>query len=625
MANDATIDMTHDDSSDALEQVLTQYFGYTQFRKGQREIIESLLSRRDVLAIMPTGAGKSLCYQIPALLQDGITLVVSPLISLMHDQVSALRSADVKAAFLNSSLSFQDYKETVAETIRGEHKILYVAPERLSTEAVWTIAHNVNIAMLIIDEAHCVSQWGHDFRPSYLQIREFIDALPNKPVVGAFTATATESVRHDIKASLKLENPHTLITGFDRENLYFEVQRLSGSLEKMRALMSYIRANEAKSGIVYCATRKTVESVCDTLCENGILCAKYHAGMSDAERTENQNDFIYDAKPIIAATSAFGMGIDKSNVSFVIHFNMPKNIESYYQEAGRAGRDGEGADCIVYYSAQDVHTAKFLIEQGENKQHNLDLLKYMTFYCTTSDCLRGYVLKYFGENAPSYCAHCSNCLTHFETIDITTEAQKIISCVYRIEQRGNENGTATHFGKTMIVDILHGSKNQKVLDAGFDTLSTYAIMNDIPATRIRKILDHLLDSGFLAIDGSEFPVVTRSEKSAQVIQRGTDFKLEIKLPKIEEQNAARKNIHTKEDANIDTDLLARLKSVRSRLAAAAQVPAYIVFADSALRDMCIKKPQTAAAFLNVSGVGAKKQEQYGEIFTQTIREYLGTA
>jgi ATP-dependent DNA helicase RecQ len=350
----------------APEEVLSRYFGYTQFRKGQREIIEALLSRRDVLAIMPTGAGKSLCYQIPALVLSGISIVVSPLISLMKDQVEALTEAGINAAFLNSSLSYPEYQNIVQQTLQGAYKILYIAPERLLNDDIIRIANTIEIALLVIDEAHCVSQWGHDFRPSYLRIREFIDSLNYKPILGAFTATATTNVQKDITSTLKLDNPYSPITGFDRENLYFEVQRLDSNSEKKNALLKYIRSNPNKSGIVYCATRKTVEDVCETLCKNGIAATRYHAGLEDFERRQNQDDFIYDRKPIIAATAALGMGIDKSNVSFVIHYNMPKNIESYYQEAGRAGRDGESADCILYYSAQDVHTNNFLIERCEN-------------------------------------------------------------------------------------------------------------------------------------------------------------------------------------------------------------------------------------------------------------------
>ncbi|GMO40055.1 MAG: DNA helicase RecQ [Termitinemataceae bacterium] len=619
----------------ALEEVLNKYFGYTKYRDGQREIIEALLSHRDVLAIMPTGAGKSLCYQIPSMIMSGLGIVVSPLISLMKDQVASLIEADIPAAFLNSSLSYPDYQNTVQRTLQGEFKILYIAPERLLNEDIFRIANTIQISLLIIDEAHCVSQWGHDFRPSYLHIRDFIERLTYKPVLGAFTATATENVRRDIASILKLDNPYCMTTGFDRANLYFEVQRLDTASEKTKALLNYIRSNKSKSGIVYCATRKTVEEVCYVLCANGIEATRYHAGLDDMERQQNQDDFIYDRKPIIAATAALGMGIDKSNVSFVIHYNMPKNIESYYQEAGRAGRDGEPADCILFYSAQDVHTNKYLIERADNasddvtyatiqkmKKHNLELLKHMTFYSTTSDCLRGFVLKYFGDTAPTYCGHCSNCLSKFETVDITIEAKKIVSCVYRIEQRGIEKRAALNFGKTMIVDILHGSKNQKVLDAGFDTLSTYGIMADTSTARIRRILEYLIETDYLMLNGTEYPTVARSTKSSDIIKSGSDFKIEIKLPKTEEQIAIRNVIHLEEEAGLDLDLLAILKDLRIRLAAAAKVPAYIVFSDAALKDMCVKKPQTRDAFLNVSGVGNRKLEQYGDVFTSAIRDYL---
>ncbi|MDR2842026.1 MAG: RecQ family ATP-dependent DNA helicase, partial [Spirochaetaceae bacterium] len=434
---------------------------------------------------------------------------------------------------------------------------------------------------------------------------------------------------------LKLQNPFSLITGFDRENLYFEVQRLDGNTEKTRALLNYIRANPGKNGIVYCATRKTVEEIYSTLCKNGVSAAQYHAGLPDNVRHQNQDDFIYDKKSVMVATNAFGMGIDKSNVSFVIHYNMPKNIESYYQEAGRAGRDGEPADCILYYSSQDVHTNKFLIERSENntddqtsyetiqkiKKHNLELLKYITFYSTTEDCLRGFILKYFENSKLSYCGHCSNCLTQFENNDITLQAKKIVSCVYRIEQRGIETNKPRSFGKTMIVDILHGSKNQKIMEAGFNTLSTYGIMADTSSTRIRKILDYIIEKDYLALSGSEYPVVARSEKSAAVIKSGGDFKLEMKLPKAEEQNAVRSVLHIEQNAQIDEELLSVLRKLRADLASSAKVPAYIVFTDASLKDMCLKKPETPEEFLNVSGVGNRKLEQYGAIFVKAIKNH----
>jgi ATP-dependent DNA helicase RecQ len=617
------------------EEILKNHFGYSEFRAGQREIIEALLGGRDVLGIMPTGAGKSLCYQIPALMLDGVTLVVSPLISLMKDQVNALVQAGIPATFINSSLPYPELLETVRRAQSGEYKIVYIAPERLLRDEMFEIAITAPVAMLTVDEAHCVSQWGHDFRPSYRKIREFIDRLPKKPVIGAFTATATAKVRDDITAILALDHHYALTTGFDRQNLYFEVRRPEN---KMTSLVNYLRENPGKSGIVYCATRKAVEKVYETLNDSGFAAARYHAGLPDDERRRNQDDFLYDRKTVMAATNAFGMGIDKSNVSFVIHYNMPKNIESYYQEAGRAGRDGENADCILFYSGQDVNINKFLIERSESpmmhgessadeqlspallaeiKRNNLELLKQMTFYSTTTDCLRSFILRYFGDAAPHYCGRCSNCLTQFEKSDITVEAQKIVSCVYRIEQLGAQEHTPRAFGKAVIADILHGSKSAKLHDAKLDTLSTYGIMADTGVRRIRAILDSLLERGYLA--EGEYQTVRWTEKSREALARGA--RIEMMLHKEEDQSAVREKYHITEDADIDEALLSRLKSLRNRLAKNARVPSYIVFSDATLRDMCRKRPQTPERFLEVSGVGQVKLEKYGALFIEEIGEH----
>ncbi|MDR1971645.1 MAG: RecQ family ATP-dependent DNA helicase, partial [Treponema sp.] len=448
--------------------MLKNYFGYPRFRPGQEEVIDAVLAGRDVLAVMPTGAGKSLCYQIPALLLEGLTLVVSPLISLMKDQVNALQEAGVPAAFLNSSLMAGEYAETISRAVRGEYKILYIAPERLKKgfPSQLTAPPSPGISLVVIDEAHCVSQWGHDFRPSYLEITGFIRQLSRRPIAAAFTATATGRVREDIKRILALNDPYALTTGFDRENLYFEVRKPA---DRFGALLECLASRRDRSGIIYCSTRKTVEELCHALGTRGFGVTRYHAGLDDRERRNNQDDFIYDRKPLMVATNAFGMGIDKSNVSFVIHYNMPKNIESYYQEAGRAGRDGEKADCILLYSPQDVRINKYLITNSQGPapdsggvkdqalvDHNLELLKEMTFYAVSSDCLRSRLLAYFGERHPGYCGNCSNCNTAFEETDVTIPARKIISCVYRLRERGRS------FGKTMVINILRGSKNEKI-------------------------------------------------------------------------------------------------------------------------------------------------------------------
>ncbi|MDR2742027.1 MAG: DNA helicase RecQ [Treponema sp.] len=632
--------------------ILKTHFGYTGFRPGQEEVIDALLAGRDVLTVMPTGAGKSLCYQIPALVLDGLTVVVSPLISLMKDQVSALRDADVPAAFLNSSLSSGEYAETVSRAVRGEYKILYIAPERLQRGLPPALTESRRIAMVVIDEAHCISQWGHDFRPSYLQITEFIRQFASRPVAAAFTATATGKVREDIVRILNLKEPFTLTTGFNRENLYFEVQR---PRDKCLALMDCLRNRRDKSGIIYCSTRKTVEEICQILVSRKIAATRYHAGLEDVERHRNQDDFIYDRKTVMVATNAFGMGIDKSNVAFVIHYNMPKNIESYYQEVGRAGRDGSPADCILLYSPQDVRINTFLITNSQEEErerdealiaHNLELLKAMTFYATTADCLRSRLLGYFGEAAPNYCGRCSNCDTVFETTDITIPAQKIVSCVYRLERMDRR------FGKTMVINILRGSKNEKVRSFALDRLSTYGIMADTDAHRIRTILDYLVDQHYLAVTGDEYPVVNLTEKSREVI---FDKKpLAMMLPR-EVRRKAPPDL-PEEDAFTDPEagpgghalqpgmaagkraaknaagdhaaggaategLLDRLKELRARLAQEKRVPAYIIFSDASLRDMCRKMPETPEEFMDVSGVGSLKMEKYGGAFTAVIREW----
>lgn len=598
--------------------VLKEYFGHDSFRKGQDRITDSLLGGRDVLGIMPTGAGKSICYQVPALMFEGVTVVVSPLISLMKDQVSALVQSGVAAAYINSSLTHAQYLKVLQNTENGKYKIIYVAPERLCAPAFLEICRSLSISMVAVDEAHCVSQWGQDFRPSYLKIPDFIESLPSRPVVGAFTATATGTVREDIKNLLKLRSPLVVATGFDRPNLFFSVMHPN---KKSITLMKLIKARKNESGIVYCSTRKAVEEVCELLQKNGFAATRYHAGLDENERRRNQDDFVYDRAPIMVATNAFGMGIDKSNVSFVIHYNMPKNMESYYQEAGRAGRDGRSADCILLYSAKDVRTNQFLInnsepnpdltedEQEEVRRRDRERLKQMTFYCTMHKCLRKFILEYFGDKGPERCEKCSNCLSNHENTDITVDAQKIMSCVARTGQR---------YGKKVICDVLHGSKNERLISAGLSRQSTYGIMADCPEKRLRDIIEYLCENGYMTAEGDEYPILRLTPKSRGVLTGQETLRMMLEIPQKKKASSAKSAALSPADEK----LLIALKELRRSLAMRQSVPAYVVFSDATLMDMCRIKPKTRDEFMEVSGVGQRKAIRYGEVFLATIAEFL---
>lgn len=593
-------------------RVLKQYFGFESFKEGQEKIIDNILQGKDVMGIMPTGAGKSLCFQAPALMFDGITLVISPLISLMKDQVQALVANGVPAAFINSTLSYSQTLKAVENAKKGKYKIIYVAPERLDVPEFLEFSQNANISMVTVDEAHCISQWGQNFRPSYLKIRDFIEKLPNRPVISAFTATATNEVQEDIVNILKLDKPFIIVAGFNRENLYFEVQKPT---DKYQAVIKYLNDNLNKSGIIYCSTRKNVEEVCSNLIEDNFGATRYHAGLSEKERTKNQDDFLFDRKTIMVATNAFGMGIDKSNVSFVIHYNMPKNLESYYQEAGRAGRDGNLADCILLYGGQDVITNQFLIDNS-NDSNNLDIemsesikekdrerLKQMTYYCHSFDCLREYILKYFGERPGNFCGNCSNCNTNFEETDITESAQKIMSCIARMNER---------FGIKMVIDTLRGSKSAKVLRAGLNEIKTYGIMAEIPERKIRNIINYLVLNEYLLLTNSEFPVVKLTPKSKEVVYSGETLMMKI---------ASEQGVKAKKDrqkAKVNYELFNKLKEARYKLAHEKGVPAFIIFSDATLMDMCKKMPTNEIELLEVSGVGKIKLEAYGKKFLEII-------
>ena len=606
------------------QEILKQYFGYDSFRPGQDELVQAILSGRDTLGIMPTGAGKSICYQVPALALPGLTLVVSPLISLMKDQVGALNEAGVPAACINSAMSFEEMRDALYFAGRGQYKLLYVAPERLTAPFFLDFARRVPISMVTVDEAHCISQWGQDFRPSYLKILDFLAALPQRPLVSAFTATATAEVRDDIIRALGLEEPFVITTGFDRPNLYFAVEKPSS---KPSALLAHLMQRRDKSGIVYCSTRKTVEEVCDMLLSRGLPATRYHAGLDPEERLANQDDFLYDRKTVMVATNAFGMGIDKSNVSFVIHYNMPKNMESYYQEAGRAGRDGEAADCILLYNGQDVRTAEFLIEHShENEDESMDektrrqlierdmeRLKQMTFYATTTDCLRRYILNYFGEKAPLCCGHCGNCDTNFEEVDATMDARKILSCVYRLDER------RLHFGKTVVAAVLTGSKSEQINRFHLDTLSTYNIMHEQTAVRVRQFIDVLLERGLLTADPERYNALFLTQ-TGNALMRGRG-ELRIKLPREKKPEPAARR--TEElAADVDEKLFEKLRTLRTKVAQRAGVPPYVVFSNATLADMAARQPKSEYELLGVRGVGEAKARRYGAEFVDCIRDYL---
>lgn len=599
--------------SDKLS-VLKDYFGHDSFRDGQEQIVDALLDGRDALCIMPTGAGKSMCYQIPALLFDGVTIVVSPLISLMKDQVGSLVQSGVPAAYINSSLSYPQFLRVLSNVEHGKYKIIYVAPERLLTDGFLDTCKKIKISMVAVDEAHCVSQWGQDFRPSYLKIISFVESLANRPIVGAFTATATNDVKEDIKKILRLENPFEITTGFDRPNLFFGVIKSSSKDEK---LIDLIRERGDRSGIVYCATRKNVESVCELLCDNGFSAARYHAGLDEYERRKNQEDFVFDRKNIMVATNAFGMGIDKSNVTYVIHYNMPKNIESYYQEAGRAGRDGGEADCILLYSPKDVRLNRFMIENSEGndeltieeneqiRERDLERLKYMTFYSTTNDCLRGFILRYFGGEKKAYCGKCSNCLSVHKLVDVTIDAQKIMSCIARTGQR---------YGKTVICDVLKGSKSEKILKAELNSQSTYGIMKEVTARHIFGTIDFLAEKEYISAD-NETEVLKLLPKSRDVL-----FGRERLVMKKVENSEKVVKTHRPE-VPVNSDLLDALKALRKGIASKKSVPAYVIFTDATLIDMCKKCPETPDEMLEVSGVGRTKLEKFGKQFLEEIAKF----
>lgn len=606
------------------EEVLKVLFGYDSFRPGQKEVIESILSGKDAFAVMPTGAGKSVCYQVPAMLLPGITLVISPLISLMQDQVKALNEAGVSAAFINSALSENAYFETIRKAKLGLYKIIYVAPERLVTDGFLDLAQSVHISMVTVDEAHCISQWGQDFRSSYMKIVEFVKTLDNRPILSAFTATATETVRDDIVCTLGLNKPYVLVTGFDRDNLFFQVDK---PVNKDEYVIDYISKHPNDSGIVYCATRKNVDKLYKLLKDRGVSVAKYHAGMGQVERKKMQDDFVFDYTSIVVATNAFGMGIDKSNVRFVIHYNMPQSMENYYQEAGRAGRDGIDSKCILLFSPQDIVINRFLLDHKEMsdldpidretvKERDTNRLQIMERYCYTTECLRNYILKYFGENPEKPCEACGNCLCEFETLDMTDAAKKIINCVYEAKGR---------YGKGIIIDTVAGAKTARLEEIGATEYKSYGILSTVNKNLLRRLIEQLVLEDYLLVGDYQViklgDITELKKPETTVLVKITD---EDKRPN--RSVKTKKTLKGMESLTSDGfKLFDKLRTLRLEIAREESMPPYIIFSDKTLIDMAVKIPTSKSEMLAVSGVGENKYVKYGERFLgfidETIEEY----
>ena len=600
--------------------VLKDYFGYDEFRKGQEKLIRGSLEGKDVLGVMPTGGGKSLCYQLPAALMRGVTIVISPLISLMKDQVDSLRETGISGTFINSTLSQEEFVTRIREIRENKYKIVYIAPERLNTYVFSNLVREINISMVAIDEAHCISQWGHDFRPSYLEIPRFINSLDSRPAVSAYTATATKEVIEEIQNLIGLREPLVSIIGFDRPNLFYQVVKPS---KKIDYLLDYLGNNYTKeSGIIYCATRQTVESLTSRLQERGIDAIGYHGGMNDEIRRQNQEDFIFNQVRIMVATNAFGMGIDKPDVRFVIHYNMPKNMEAYYQEAGRAGRDGEPSDCILLYSPQDIVKQKYMIQKNTYSSDRERLLyinlQYLIDYCNTNECLRNSILNYFGEEIEEgKCNNCGNCLSESEMVDITIEAQKILSCIYRARER---------FGSTIIAQILRGSKNKRILDLGLDQLSTYGIMKEYTEAAIKEMIMVLVSMDYIHMTADEYPVLKLVQRSALVLKGEVKVyhkKDLIETKQLNERKADIKRTIGSEyiEQNYDKELFEKLRELRYEIAKENSIAPFIIFHDTSLKEMATYFPRNKEEFFRVKGVGTKKYESYGEQFMEIIKKY----
>ena len=619
-------------------QILKTYFGYDSFREGQGEIIDTILSGRDALAIMPTGAGKSLCYQVPALLLPGITLVVSPLISLMQDQVKSLNEAGIHAAYINSSLTEGQINKALSFAARGVYKIIYVAPERLETASFLSFALHTPISMVTVDEAHCISQWGQDFRPSYLKIIDFVEQLPGNPIISAFTATATEVVKNDIARILKLKNPNVVVTGFDRENLYYQVEHLTGK-QKDIFIQNYIETHPNESGIIYCATRKNVDTLYEKLLKQGGSVTRYHAGMSNDIRKKSQDDFIYDRAQVVIATNAFGMGIDKSNVRFVIHYNMPQSMENYYQEAGRAGRDGEPAKCILLFSTQDVMISKLLLgskdfegmdfqEIEQVKHQDSRRLQLMEGYCMTTSCLRNYILEYFGETTHQPCDNCGNCHQEFEELDMTLDAKWVVGCI--TEMRGR-------YGQALVIGTLLGSKKARLKDIGATSYNCYGQLENRTEADLRILISQMIRMGYIIQTEGEYSVlragniadlqnkntkiIIKKFKEKEKISTTKKHKTPFKKDSFSASTESSSTDSTATNSSHNSALFEALRQLRLQIAKEESVPPYIVFTDRTLIDMCSKLPQNEDEMLNVSGVGQNKLKKYGQRFLQEISAF----
>ena len=629
-------------------QVLKQYFGYDSFRKGQSDIIEAILQGQDALAIMPTGAGKSVCYQVPAMLLSGITIVISPLISLMQDQVKSLNEAGINAAYINSTLSEQQMYKALDYAAQGKYKIIYVAPERLETMSFMTFAQKADISMVTIDEAHCISQWGQDFRPSYLKIVDFIDSLPERPVVSAFTATATSEVKTDIECILKLKSPKPVVTGFDRKNLYYSVEHLSGK-KKDAYIAAYIKEHMDESGIIYCATRKNVDKLYDEFSSLGISVTKYHAGLDNETRKQNQDDFIYDRVQVVIATNAFGMGIDKSNVRYVIHYNMPQSMENYYQEAGRAGRDGGESQCILLFSAQDVIIDKFLLDSKEFegvededrsviRERDLHRLHTMEMYCKTTECLRNYILSYFGEKTGEPCGNCGNCNNEYEQIDMTADAKWVINCLAETHGR---------FGLSIVLGTLLGAKRARLKEVGALNYKSYGKLSNRKEAELRLLIDQMINAGYVIQTDGEYSVLRMGDISplrdenthvyikkakktyaSELLKGGGQTGGEAVSGNASAGTAGSRPASRTRKKSTDSltaagyELFERLRALRLVIAREEGVPPYIIFNDKTLIDMCEKLPVDADTMLSVSGVGQNKLMKYGSRFTEEISTFV---